>query len=126
MGITVKVSLEQPIINPLICVVCGSKNNLYPRGHAILASTNHEIINYRGIFYFPVCEDCASKRGNIWQKRKRFRTKEEKEFLKMYDQYAVSCRLRYRPLLGIKVAIFTFNLYEFGEKFKRINNDALK
>jgi len=79
----VKVSLNKQIINPMMCVVCGSKTNLWPRGHFISGSTNHAIINYRVMFYFPVCDECASKRSNIWQKRKRFRTPEEKEFLKL-------------------------------------------
>jgi len=106
----------------MICVVCGSKSNIYPQGHVISGSTNREIINYRGMFYFPVCDECASKRSNIWQKRKRFRTPEEKEFLKLYDEYAVSCRIRYRPLFGIKSAIFTFNREDFAEAFANINH----
>jgi len=125
MGYKVKISLKQQLINPMMCVVCGCKKNLHLRGHAILASTNHEIINYRGMFYFPVCEDCAAKHRNIWQKKKRFMTKDEKEFLKLYDNKAVFCRLRYRPILGIKQAIFTFNLDEFGKEFEKINRSAL-
>jgi len=125
MTYKVKVSLKKTIVNPMICVICGSKKNLHPRGHVIVGATNREVLNYSGMFYFPVCDKCSSKSREIFHKKNRFRTKEEKSFLNLYEKKSVYCRLHYRPLFGIKSATFTFNLREFAEEFERINYDAL-
>lgn len=125
MNYEVKVSLKQGLVNPMLCIVCGSNTNVYPRGIYRVGYTYQFYTDYKGHFYFPVCELCVFHRAKLNEKKKRNRTPEENNFIKLYDDVAVQIRIYYRPLLGLKEAKIFFYRQDYAEAFARLNHGEL-
>jgi len=61
----------------------------------------------------------------LLKKKKRFRTPEENDFIKLYDEKAIKIMISYHPILGIKKAKFIFYRQDYAEAFAKVNNGEL-